>query len=110
VEKMKKNADVFEAYDNDLLIGVVSVYLNNFTTKIGFITSVLIDTEYQGKGIANRLLKISIDFAKEKGFEKIILEVFNSNINAIKLYTKNKFEKVTEECESNNFIKMELML
>jgi len=110
IEKIKNNAEIFEAYDNDLLIGVVAIYLNNLETKTGFITSVIIDKEYHKNGIGSELIKNAINYAKEKGFKKITLEVFSNNVLAIKLYSKNGFVKKAGNCKDNGFINMELVL
>lgn len=48
--------------------------------------------EYRGKGIGSRLIETTIQHAKTRnGIEKIELEVFESNTNAIKLYEKYGF-------------------
>jgi len=86
VEKLKNNAIIFEAWDNDELIGLIAAYFKNYETKIGFITSVIVSKKYQKQGVAKILLEKTIDFAKEKGFEKIHLEVHRENKNAIGLY------------------------
>jgi len=105
VEKLKNNAVIFEAWDNDELIGLVAAYLNNYETKIGFITSVIVSRKYQKQGIAKILLEKTIDFAKEKGFEKIHLEVHKENKNAIGLYKTFGFVENSVE-----FITMDLKL
>lgn len=47
---------------------------------------------YRGKGLGSRLLETTMQHAKSKnGIEKIELEVFESNINAIRLYNKYGF-------------------
>jgi ribosomal protein S18 acetylase RimI-like enzyme len=50
--------------------------------------------DYRGRGIGERLVRRTIGRAKEKGLERIELEVFVSNVAAIKLYEKVGF--VTE--------------
>jgi len=95
VEKMKNNAVIFEAWNDYELIGLVAAYFNNYETKIGFITSVIVSKKYQKQGIAKILLEKTIDFAKEHGFEKIQLEVHNENKNAIELYKKFGFVEKT---------------
>ena len=49
---------------------------------------------YRRLGIGQRLIACTIERAKEKGLERIELEVFASNVPAIKLYEKMGF--VTE--------------
>jgi ribosomal protein S18 acetylase RimI-like enzyme len=47
--------------------------------------------EYRRRGIGTKLLDNAIDAAKDFGMEKIELEVYTSNIPAIKLYEKRGF-------------------
>lgn len=42
--------------------------------------------EYRGKGIGKKLVIESLKQAKANSLEKVVLEVFASNINAVKLY------------------------
>lgn len=46
---------------------------------------------YQGKGLSHKLLKESLKFVKEKGYQ-VKLEVHRSNRTAIQLYKKAGFE------------------
>jgi len=93
IMKLKNNAVIFEAWDNNELVGLVAAYLNNYETKIGFITSVIVSQKYQKQGIAKRLLKKAVEFAKDKGFEEFHLKVHRENIGAINLYKKNNFSE-----------------
>jgi ribosomal-protein-alanine N-acetyltransferase len=47
--------------------------------------------DYQGKGLANILMKESLNFIKAKGYQ-VKLEVHKSNFKAIELYKKSGFE------------------
>lgn len=47
--------------------------------------------EYQGKGLAGRLMRKTMDFIREKGFQAK-LEVHPSNLKAVSLYKKSGFE------------------
>jgi len=47
--------------------------------------------EYQGKGLANILMKASLKHVKEKGHQ-VKLEVHKTNFKAINLYKKSGFE------------------
>ena len=49
--------------------------------------------EYQRCGLAKKIIKEVLDFAKEKNAKKIFLEVRESNENAIGLYSMFGFEK-----------------
>jgi len=47
--------------------------------------------EYQGKGLANILMRASLKFVKSKGYQ-VKLEVHQSNSKAINLYKNSGFE------------------
>jgi len=71
--KIVNNADRFEAWDLNKLIGLVAIYRNNFDSRIAFITNVSVDPLYQGYGIASSLLQECINSTKEFEFYKIVL-------------------------------------
>ena len=51
------------------------------------------ETEYRGKGLAKALFQHIEDIAKQRGYEKIVLEVREHNREAIGLYEKLGFKK-----------------
>jgi len=112
VEKLKNNAEIFEAYDDDALIGVVAVYLNNMQTKVGFITSVIVDKKYHRNGVANQLIKALISSEKLKLFRAIDLYVYKDNMIAINLYKKHGFTINNDQhsCKIKDFVTMSLAL
>lgn len=50
--------------------------------------------KYWNKGIGSQLMKMLLNWAKEKGFEVIDLEVRSDNLAAIHLYEKYGFQKI----------------
>ena len=101
IMKLKNNAVIFEAWGNTELLGLVAAYLNNYETQIGFITSVIVSQKYQKQGIAKRLLKKAVEFARNEGFKKIYLKVHRENIDAISLYKKFNFSEDKKELTGN---------
>jgi len=99
VSKLKQNATIFEAYYDNVIVGIVAIYLNNHIEKIGFITSVVVAVEHQGKGIAKTLLKSAIDVAVLDNFMKIKLKVCRNNLKAISLYKNLGFKEPSCEGE-----------
>jgi len=47
--------------------------------------------DYRGQGLGTGLLDTTLDAAKEFGIERVELEVYTSNIRAIRLYDKFGF-------------------
>ncbi|MFN8575267.1 MAG: GNAT family protein [Candidatus Sericytochromatia bacterium] len=82
-------------FDNANLIGSVlfSREIKNKMKHKGNIFAMFLKTEYQGKGIANKLLKETLNKAFNiDGINQINLAVNASNSSAIKLYEKNGFK------------------
>lgn len=101
-KKIFDNAVTFESWDRDKLVGLVAAYFNNNETKIGFITNVSVLEEYQGSGIASKLIKNVIRFGRKNSFVKLVLELNINNTKAFQLYEKHGF--VVTEQNKNNII------
>ena len=97
--KIFKHAVTFEAWSSDVLAGLIAAYFNNPETKTGFITNVSVLPGFNGKGIASRLVKMSVDYAMQNDYTEIHLEVNNKNNKAINLYSKFGFLKTNEKDE-----------
>lgn len=88
-KKLVNKSVRFEAWDRLLLVGLVAIYFNE--AEKGFISNVSLVKEYQGSGIAKRLINICIGYSTEKNIESIELEVNLNNIVALNLYYKLGF-------------------
>ena len=58
---------------------------------------IAVHQDYRGKGIGRRLLEELAVYAKEKGYNKLRLDVINTNPGARKLYERVGFEPVKTE-------------
>ena len=76
------------AYSRNLIIGFLTAQriIDSFE-----INSFFISPSFRGKGVGKKLLKKFIKNSTEKKIKIIFLEVMQSNITAIKLYTKFRF-------------------
>ncbi len=63
---------------------------------------IAISRGYRHKGIGTRMIRIALDWARNAGIKKVNLEVFSSNINAIKAYKKLGFH--TEGSKKGQFL------
>lgn len=107
-EKIFNEAINFEAWDNERLIGLVSMYINEEDTSFGYITNVSIINEYKNRGIASNLLKKCIKYSKDINLNWISLKVDTKNVSAVNLY--NKFNFMEEKHKnSSSFLKLELI-
>jgi GNAT superfamily N-acetyltransferase len=89
--KIAAKATRFEAWVENILIGLVAVYCNDPSKNMAYITSVSVLKEWAGKGIATCLLGKCVEHAKVLGIREITLEVAQNNEPAIRLYRKSGF-------------------
>jgi cellulose synthase/poly-beta-1,6-N-acetylglucosamine synthase-like glycosyltransferase/ribosomal protein S18 acetylase RimI-like enzyme len=65
--------------------------------KEAYLHKILVDRDYQGLGIGNRLLQDVKEKCRRKGIEKIIFKVRTDNDSAIGLYKKNNVRFIDKE-------------
>lgn len=94
-KKLADYATLFEAWVDDLLIGMVAMYLNEH--KHGYITNVSVYNEYGGRGIAKQIFVILMEYSKANKISDIKLEVSAINLAAINLYKYFGFESSEEK-------------
>lgn len=92
-QKIYDNADTFEAWGENKLIGLVATYCNNIN-KSAFITSVSVIKTYTNRGVGSKLLEDCIKYVEGKGFREITLEVNIQSKKARSLYKKLNFQEV----------------
>lgn len=91
-KKIFERAITFEAWGKNKLIGLVASYFNDHKNHKGFITNVSVSRDYQGKGIAVKLMKMCKDYALKHNFNEIRLEVNKNNVSVIRLYQRLGYE------------------
>lgn len=106
-QKIESRAIRFEAWIDEVLIGLVAAYCNDERQRIAYITSVSVLKDWTGKGIAAGLMHRCIEHAKSLGMRQIGLEVAGKNSPAIKLYRRFGF---VAESENSPFVSMNLNL
>ena len=60
-----------------------------------------VEKEYRGTGIAQDLLNILVEFAKEKGYKRLELDSYKEFERAISFYEKNNFVHVFKHFGQN---------
>ena len=81
---------------NKEVIGTMALEKNN---NIGYLSGVYIHRDYRGNGIAQKLLELSMKYAKEQNIEEILLDTYSNFASAVKFYEKNNFVRYKEEKE-----------
>ena len=85
--KALMNSDtVFTAWDGDRLVGLIRAI--DDSELVAYLHYMLVDPEYQGHGIARRLL----DMIKEKYKNYLYIELMPEDKNNVPFYEKNGFE------------------
>jgi ribosomal protein S18 acetylase RimI-like enzyme len=90
-KKIINKATRFEAWSDGTLLGLLAAYCNDQEKRIAYISSVSVQKEWMGKGIAARLMSRCVEHAKASGMWQISLEVAGGNAPAIRLYEKSGF-------------------
>ena len=91
-KKIYKKSVTFEAWREEMLIGVVAAYFNDSRNSSAFITNVSVLIEYSRQGIALALLSMCVEHARKNKFDMLMLEVHKKNHLATRFYKKNEFE------------------
>ncbi|MFA6423992.1 MAG: GNAT family N-acetyltransferase [Candidatus Magasanikbacteria bacterium] len=88
----KDGGNFWVAFDQDKLIGTAG--LINYGSNNGYIKRMSVDPNYRGKGIAQSLLNVLLDFAKEYSYKKLYLATSENMIAAQKFYEKEGFNRI----------------
>lgn len=62
-----------------------------------YICGMALFPEYRGRGVGKRLLALAEEQARDKGFKKLSLIVFEQNVGARRLYDRNEYREVSRE-------------
>lgn len=106
-KKLAINAQTFMILYNEIDIGILSIYCNDYKNKIAFISTFGIDKIHNDKGFSKELLSYGLCYIERIGFGIVRLEVSKMNKRAIAFYKKNRFYII--ENREYSWI-MELML
>lgn len=93
VEDMERGVIRLIAVDDSKIVGWCHIRPDRWEgfTHAGWLGMGVLK-EYRGQGIGSALLHRSLGEARNRGLERVELSVFASNITAIRLYEKFKFE------------------
>ncbi len=106
--KLTALADRFEAWRGGCLVGLVAAYLNNAESRKGFVSSVSVCPDVEGRGLASELMGKCVQFAREKGCESLALEVAEGAQRTKTFYLKHGFALSGKG--RSGFLRMELDL
>ncbi len=83
------------ALENDKVIGMVGILeLDKLTAKL---RRMFVFSKYHGTGLGQKLLDRALEFARQQGYKKIVLDTHELMHRAHRFYEKNGFKKVGSE-------------
>lgn len=94
IEKAFIKGNVYST--NDLTgktTGVIVFYSNNYKRKIGYISCLVVDPSYQGRGLSKYLIEAAIKECEIKDMIQVDVHTWLENERAINLYKKYGFEE-----------------
>lgn len=91
VDKVFNHATIVPYFQQGKLEGFIAYYMNDFSKKNAFLTMIVMNKDFQGKGIGKKLLRFAIDDIRNNNFEFFGLEVLKSNKKAIDFYVDFEF-------------------
>lgn len=89
---LKDIKDVIVAYDNDIPVGCAS--FKQFDEECAEVKRVFLREDYRGMGISKKLMELIETYAKEKGFQYLIVETGKPMTTAIRLYQSIGFQTI----------------
>lgn len=92
-----KEKTFFVALSDDIVVGFINGYVYDkedvLKNKTAYLDRIVVDSNYNRKGIGNILMNCFENEMKRKGVKYIKLNAFPNNEPAISLYKKNKFNE-----------------
>jgi len=89
--KLVENAVVQIISLEDKIVGFAAYYCNDVLTKQAFLTQIAVVDTCRGLRIGSALMELCIKTSKQKGMEKLITEVDDTNSDALNFYAKYGF-------------------
>jgi len=85
------------AVDNGKIIGSVAIDGSAFAARGARLRFLIVDPEFQGRGIGSRLVSSAVDFCKDKKFKSVYLTTFEGLDPARHLYEKAGFSLISQQ-------------
>lgn len=88
---------VFVAEVNGRLVGMILLKIRSEEHPIKYsqhylhVSTLIVAAEFQGQGVAQRLMDTAVTFARERGLSQLRLNVYDFNQRAIAFYEKEGF-------------------
>lgn len=83
--------------------GFVGYYANDTVRRAGYLTTIVVAGQYQGRGVGSALLQACLEDCREKGMTSCRLEVDRNNTRAILFYRHFGFSKEGKATEMTDY-------
>lgn len=105
VKKIKEKGVIESAYSEDgkEIVGMIAYYNNDQKTKRAYMTFLGVRPNFQGKGIAKKLVDICLENCIRSNMESVEAEIGEENKKAFNLFRSRKFE--IKEVKKNRYKK-----
>lgn len=101
LEKMLRFADFIIAGEDGEVAGLAVIYANDLASRTAYVTLFGVKEAYQRRRVGAKLLAACEALARERGMERFRLEVTDSNLKAVRFYTRAGFVR-TGPCEEDS--------
>lgn len=91
------------AYIGGELAGFVGYYANDTVNRVGYLTTIVVAGQYQGRGVGSALLHECLRDCREKGMTSCRLEVDRNNTSALRFYCHFGFFKEGKATEMTDY-------
>ena len=91
--QLDKINEAIVVYENDVLVGAGSI--RQYDEKNVELKRIYISPAFRGKGIGTKLVSLLIEWGKELGYQRLILETGEKMTEAAALYKKLGFERIS---------------
>lgn len=99
-EKFARFADVIAVEENGATVGFSAFYSNDGERRTAYLSMIAVDRNCRNGGIGKILINETVRRSKERGMEKLTLEVRKENLSAIGFYEHLGFSVCGENAES----------
>ena len=106
--KMLRYADFIVAKEGDEVAGLAAIYANDTEKKSAYITLFGVKEAYQRRRAGAGLLAACEALARERGMERIRLEVTDSNEKAVRFYRRQGFVRIGPCEEDSSYMERKL--
>ena len=96
LKSLDKNKTILLYLKDDEVVGLTLMIVSEGLVSTMSISDLIVDSKHRNKGYGSYILEDSINYAKERKFKNVCLQVFTNNTVARNMYIKRGFKPVTE--------------